>query len=307
MIISCIINFSYMSQIQNLSEKVKEFLSYETGQKHTWCSGCGNYGILNSITRALVLEGYKPHQVALAFDIGCSGNASDKIMTNTFHGLHGRAIPLASGMALANQNMPIIAMAGDGATLSEGINHFIHGIRNNYNMVFILHNNENYGLTTGQASAATRIGRNMNGTPNGAFLEPINACQLALNCNPSFVARSFSGDTEQLTSLIQKGLQHKGFAFIEVFQSCPTYNKQTTDSWYNEMLKDIKNIEGYDRANISTAREIVEKKDFLATGLLYENKEKLDYNDMQTYRNVNSNPVDEVKQKNISEIIKSFQ
>lgn len=137
-----------MTLINQLQDHAEEYLQLETPQKHTWCSGCGNYGILNALMSAITLEGYEPHQVILANDVGCNGNLSDKILINTIHGLHGRVLPLASGIHCAAPDIPVIAMAGDGATLSEGVNHLIHTARNNYDITFLLHNNHNYGLTT---------------------------------------------------------------------------------------------------------------------------------------------------------------
>ncbi len=133
-----------MSFLSEASSHANDYLDFETTQKHTRCSGCGNYGILNALMMAVTLEGYKPHEIILACDVGCSGNVSDKIETYTIHGLHGRVLPLAAGIHCARPDLPVIAMAGDGATLSEGVNHLIHSARNNYNITFLLHNNHNY-------------------------------------------------------------------------------------------------------------------------------------------------------------------
>ena len=141
----------------------------------TWCDGCGNYGVLAGIKRALVELGIAPHQVLICFDVGCHGNMSDKLVGYRFHGLHGRVISLASGAALANPDIPVIAIGGDGACFSEGVGHLVHAVRSNYNMTFILHNNANYGLTTGQASSLTPQGEKMNTAPLGTVEEPLNS------------------------------------------------------------------------------------------------------------------------------------
>ena len=142
-----------------LEKKSHQYQDYETDKIITWCSNCGNYSIQNALKRALVLEGIKRNDFLLCYDVGCSGNGSDKIEANTIHGLHGRVLSLAAGAGIANSKMKIIAEAGDGATFSEGVNHLVHAVRNNYPVMFIFHNNENYGLTTGQASSLTRVGK----------------------------------------------------------------------------------------------------------------------------------------------------
>ncbi len=298
-----------MSQVQDLQVKIEQYLSFESCNIHTWCSGCGDLGILNAIIRALVLENIAPHECLLCFDVGCNGNASDKITANTIHGLHGRVISLAAGCAIGNDSLPIIATGGDGATFSEGINHLVHGVRNNYNMVFVCHNNSNYGLTTGQASATTRKGQVMNGTPGEVVSDPLNPAEIVLSLNPSFVARGFSGDVEHLADLIRKGLNHKGFAFIEVLQVCPTYNKATPQNWYWPRLKKVEEIENYDNTNIWQARKIASDLDNqIAIGLLYHNPNKEEFLSIQQNRQNRKTPlVDEVSVFDISKLIQEFK
>jgi len=297
------------SQLQELESKVKEYLAFESPNIHTWCSGCGNFGILNALVRALVLENIAPHECLICFDVGCNGNASDKINANTIHGLHGRVLSLAAGCAIGNHKLPVIAIGGDGATFSEGINHLVHAVRNNYNFVFICHNNSNYGLTTGQASATTRKGQAMNGTPGEVVVEPLNAAQIVLSLDPSFVARGFSGDVEYLTELIRQGLKHKGFAFIEVFQVCPTYNKATPQSWYWPRIKKVEEIPGYNNTDIWQARKIAaDLEEQIAVGLLYHNPNKPDFLSLQANRQQRSTTlVEEVQHFLISELLEEFK
>ena len=271
--------------LNNLEKKAAEYLKFETGKKITWCSNCGNYAIHNALTRAFVLEGIPRKDILMCFDIGCSGNGSDKIETYTVHGLHGRVIPLAAGCALANPGIKVIAEAGDGATFSEGVNHLVHAVRNDYPMLFIHHNNENYGLTTGQASALTPCGAKMNGTPGGVVVEPINSMQFVLGLNPSFVARCFSGEVDHMTEVFQAALRHRGFAYVEVLQACPTYNRLTPDAWYAERVRFVEKLKGYDRGDIWAARKLVddvEKEIYL--GLIYENKARVDFLSLQKSR-----------------------
>jgi len=290
---------------EQLVKKAEKMVKYETDKVMTWCSNCGNFGIQNALTRALVLEDMERNDFLLCFDIGCNGNAADKFEAYTIHGLHGRVISLAAGAALANERMKVIAFAGDGATFSEGVNHLVHGIRNNYNMVFIHHNNENYGLTIGQASACTRKGVKMNGTMDGVVVDPINPVEFALNMGPSFVARGYSGNVDQLTDIMRAALNHKGFAFVEVLQACPTYNRSTPDAWYGERMKDISELKGYDRGNLEQARRVAADMDKdIYSGILYVNESKQDLLSLQKSREgAKTQLVDEVKFYDVSELM----
>ncbi|MBI5414450.1 2-oxoacid ferredoxin oxidoreductase [Candidatus Peregrinibacteria bacterium] len=268
-------NPSDIEILQKLAENPEAYLAYEeSDQMLTWCDGCGNFGIEQSLFRALALEGIQNQEVLFCFDIGCHGNASDKIGAYTIHGLHGRVLPLAAGAVLANNKMRVIAFAGDGGTFSEGVNHLVHTIRNNYPFLFICHNNENYGLTTGQASSATRKGSIMNSSPDGVLLDAVNVCHFALSLGATFVARTFSGDVKHLTKILQAALHHNGFAFVEVMQLCPTYNKATSQNWFWERIQHIEDIPGYDVKNIDAALAIsqdLEKK--IAMGILFQRED----------------------------------
>ncbi|MDA1061237.1 MAG: thiamine pyrophosphate-dependent enzyme [bacterium] len=293
----------------NLIAKSNDFLKYETDKVITWCSNCGNYGIQNAITRALVLEGFGRRDFMMCFDIGCSGNGSDKVEATTVHGLHGRVISLAAGAAVANQRMKVIAFAGDGATFSEGVNHLVHGVRNDYPMLFVHHNNENYGLTIGQASATTPCGAKMAGAPDGVVIDPINTLEFVLSLKPSFVARSFSGNVDHMTSVFREALKHKGFAYVEVLQACPTYNKTTPDAWYAQRVRYIEDLEGYDKGDIWAARKIVEDmEENIYCGVLYENASKRDFMSVQKSREgIKTELVDEVKHFDVTELMPEWR
>lgn len=294
--------------LAKLGEKADKFVGFETDQKITWCGGCGNYGIQNALMRALTLEGYGVKDFALFFDVGCNGNGADKFEAYTLHGLHGRAISAAAGAALANSKMKIIASAGDGATFSEGVNHLVHSVRSNYPMVFIHHNNENYGLTTGQASALTPKGCRMNGSADGVPLEPINSLDFVLSLKPSFVARSFSGEVDHMTEMLREALRHDGFAFLEVLQACPTYNKATPDHWYASRVKDIRDFEGYDCEDIWQARRIAQDlENDIYVGVLYRDPAQTNFLAKLVNRaGVATVPAEEVKHYDVSGLMEEF-
>ena len=257
--------------------------------------------------RALAELSLKPHQVLICFDIGCHGNMSDKMLGYRFHGLHGRVIPLAAGAALANPDVPVIAIGGDGACFSEGVGHLVHAVRSNYNMTFILHNNGNYGLTTGQASSLTPKGEKMNTAPLGTVEDPLNSMDFVFSLNPTFVARGFSGNIRQLTDIIKAGIQHRGFAYIDVLQACPTYNKFATHEYLLGKCYDFKE-KNHDTSDFENARKTaVDTSDKIATGVLYQAKGIPAFLErLEARRGVETRLVDEVCEIDVSGMIKKY-
>ncbi len=304
---------SLYNQDKALGKLTKDIERYEqfneSDEKLTWCGGCGNYKIQNSLKRALTLEKLGIQDVVMCFDVGCNGNGSDKMGGYTFHGLHGRVIPLASGCALANPDLTVIASAGDGATFSEGVNHLIHAVRNNYDMVFLNHNNSLYALTTGQPSATTRKGRSYNSAPDGVYLDPLNPLELVLSLRPSFVARTFSGDAQHMTKTFQEAINHDGFAFVEILQACPTYNKETPQKWFWDRIRFVDDLKDYDPTDLWAAQKLaldIEKEIYL--GLIYHDPKKPSFMEVLPNRKgITTKPVDEVKHYNISKLLKEFE
>ncbi len=296
------------NDIKLLADRKDEYLRFEGNERLTWCSGCGNFGIQKALERALVLEGFKTPDVLLCFDIGCNGNGSDKIAGTggiTFHGLHGRVISAAAGAALANPRIKVVASAGDGATFSEGPGHLLHAVRSNYPMLFILHNNENFALTTGQASATTRKGFPMNGSPDGVVLDPINACDFVLGLKPSFVARSFSGDVNHMTDILRSALRHNGFAFVEMLQLCPTYNRATSYEWLSQRVQYLKTTPKTIEAARKAAADMEEK---INVGILYQNVESPNFLErLPNRKGVKTALVDEVKAYDIKKLTSQFE
>ncbi len=274
----------------------------------TWCTNCGNYGIFAAIKRALSNKGKNPHEVVLCFDIGCNGNGADKIDGYRFHGLHGRVLPLAAGMCLANHKLPLIAIGGDGGTLSEGINHLIHAVRNNYKMVFLLHNNMNYGLTTGQPSATTPLGQAMNSSPDGTQVEPLHVLEFLLPLQPTFLARGFSGNVKQLTGILEAAIDHNGFAFVEIMQSCPTFNKATPHEWYLQRVYDVATQPQYDPRNLEMVKDAIhDLQNHIATGVLYIRDGVSDYLGSNPVRKDKSTALaEEVTQTDITFLLNNF-
>ncbi len=281
--------------------------SYGCATKCTWCDGCGDYGIWTAIKRALVEQQIEPSQVLLCYDVGCHGNGSDKIKGYRFHGLHGRVIPFATGAKLANMKLPVIAFGGDGASFSEGIGHLVHGIRSNYPIMFVLHNNGNYGLTTGQASSLTKQGVPMNTAPNGIPEHTLNSMDFIFSLEPTFVARGFSGNIKQLTQIFKTAMNHKGFAFVDVLQACPTYNHFATHEYLLEKCYDA-NEEGHDASDFVKARELaIHTQERIATGILYQNENvPTFYERLVPRQGKETTLVEEVNITDVSEMLKRF-
>lgn len=276
---------------------------YNTEKKMTWCPGCGNFGINMSIKQALVNLKKDPSEVVISFDIGCNGNGADFINGFRIKGLHGRSIPLAVGAHLANRKMTVIADIGDGGCLHEGIDHLIHAIRSNYDITVLIHNNENFALTTGQATATTRNKKPMFGFPDGKPEGNINIGELVLSLNPSFFARGYSGDIQQLTEIIEEGIKHKGLSVIEIMQLCPSYNKENSADWFKERIKVTDR-----KQTISEAVQVLKNTESIYTGIIYQNKNMLDfYSRLENRSKTKTDLVQEVKNRSISNILSTFE
>ena len=276
---------------------------YTTEKKITWCPGCGNMSIHASLKQALVNLKKEPSELVMTFDIGCNGNGAEFIDGFRIKGLHGRSIPLAVGAHLANRKITVVADIGDGGCLHEGIDHLIHAVRSNYDITVLVHNNQNFALTTGQATATTKENKPIYGFPDGKSEGSINIGELVLSLNPSFFARGYSGDIEQLTNIVEEGIKHRGLSVIEILQLCPTYNKDSTPEWFKEHIKETTT-----KSTISDAVEIVKNTETIYTGIIYQNKNMLDfYSRLENRSKRKTELVHEVKNQKISNILSLFE
>ena len=216
--------------------KSLELPDYKTDTTPTWCPGCGDFAVLRGIHGALAKLNINPKDVVVLSGIGCSSNITGFINSYGFHGLHGRSLPVASGIKLANPELKVIASGGDGDGYGIGLGHFIHSMRRNIDITYIVMNNQIYGLTTGQASPTSEKGMITKSTNTGVLEVPVNPIALGLVSGATYIARGFSGDASQLTNLIEQGIQHKGFALVDVMSPCVTYNKINTYEWFRERV-----------------------------------------------------------------------
>ena len=252
---------------------------YNNNSQPAWCPGCGDFGILNAVKKALVELDKAPHQVALVSGIGQASKLPHYLKCNVFDGLHGRLLPVAQGVKIANKYLAVIAVGGDGDNYGEGGNHFIHAIRRNVNITLLVHNNQVYGLTKGQASPTSDLGMVTKVQHDGVLLTPFNPIAIAIALDCGFVARSFAGNPVHLTETIKQAVNHNGFALVDILQPCVTFNKINTYKWYRERIYDVNKEKDYvptDR--IKAFAKSLEFGTKIQIGVIYQ-KDKASYDD----------------------------
>ena len=254
-----------------------------------WCPGCGNYAILNTLKQALAELKISPQQLVVVSGIGQAAKIPQYFKTNYFNGLHGRTLPPATGIKAANPKLTVIAESGDGDMYGEGGNHFIHSIRRNPDISNIVHNNMVYGLTKGQASPTSETGFKTPIQVNGVTLNPFNPISIAIALDASFVARAFAGDIEETKKIIKKAILHKGYALVDIFQPCVTFNKINTYDWFKEHTYYLDSK--YDVTNRIDAFKKSIEQNKLPLGIFYINKNKKTFEqNLSTYKQ-NNNPL----------------
>ncbi len=242
----------------------KEYGQYETA----WCPGCGNFPLLKAVKRGLARKNLKPHQVLFVSGIGQAAKAPHYLNAHVFNGLHGRSVPVATGAKLANHDLVVIAESGDGCMYAEGGNHFLGGIRRNIDITLLVHNNQIYGLTKGQASPTSDEGFVTKTQPNGVALTPFNPLAIAVALHAGFVARSFAGMEEHLADILVQAIEHRGFSLVDVLQPCVSFNRVNTFQWYKERCKPLPS--SYDPADWETAmRTASQWGDEIPVGVIY--------------------------------------
>lgn len=239
-----------------------------------WCPGCGDFGVLNSLQRAYAELGLKPHEIVTVSGIGCSSNLPGFINTNGMHTLHGRSLAVATGAKLANHELTVVATGGDGDGYGIGGNHFAHTARRNVDLTYVVMNNQIYGLTTGQISPTSRLGMKTKSTPFGSVEYPANPLTSAIMNGATYVARAYSGDVKHVAELIKGGIQHKGFALIDVFSPCVTFNRDNDHPFFKQRVKKLDEV-GHDPSDWKAACErAMEWGDTIYTGLFFQTKER---------------------------------
>jgi 2-oxoglutarate ferredoxin oxidoreductase subunit beta len=241
----------------------------ETPATNTWCPGCGNFAIINAAKQAIIQLELKKEEIVAVSGIGCHGKITDYIDVNGLHVIHGRVLPAATAVKVANHDLTVIGFAGDGDSFNIGLGHFAHAARRNVDMVYIIHNNLIYGLTTGQTSPTSRKGYVSKTSPRGVFEEGINPLTQALTAGASFVARCYSGELKQLVEVLTKAVNHEGFALVDVLQPCVSWNRVNTYEFYRERVYKLED-ESHDTSDWKKAFERAQEwGDRIPIGVFY--------------------------------------
>jgi len=237
-----------------------------------WCPGCGNYSILPAIDKAIDELGLDRRKTVMVSGIGQAAKLPHYTEINYFNGLHGRSIPVATGIKATNPELVVIVVSGDGCLYGEGGNHLLHGIRRNPDITVIVHNNMVYGLTKGQASPTSQPGFKTPIQVCGVFEEPFNAISVAIALKAPFVARAFSGDIERTKEIIKEAILARGFSLVEILQPCISFNKLNTFAWFKERIYYLD--ENHNPEDIRKAFEISLERERFPLGIIYRNKER---------------------------------
>ena len=219
-----------------------------------WCPGCGDFGVLNALQRAVFELGLKPHEILCVSGIGCSSNLPGYFNSYGMHTLHGRSIPVATGAKMGNHQLNVVVTGGDGDGYGIGGNHLMHTARRNVDLTYLVMNNQIYGLTTGQVSPTSRLEMKTKSTPFGNVEWPINPLTSAMMNGATYVARGYSADIKHLTELIKNGIEHKGFSLIDIFSPCVTFNHDNDFAFFKPRVKKLED-EGHDTGDWKSACE----------------------------------------------------
>jgi 2-oxoglutarate ferredoxin oxidoreductase subunit beta len=242
---------------------------FATATPAWWCAGCGDYGVLAALKQALSELGRRPKDVAFVSGIGCSGKISGYINSYAFHGVHGRSLPVATAVKLANRELTVIAAGGDGDGYAIGAGHFLHTVRRNPNITYIVMDNQTYGLTKGQSSPTSPVGYVTGTSPQGNPEAPINGMAIALAAGGSFLARGFSAHPKALVELLKQAIEHEGFSLVEVMSPCVTFNKINTFAWFKEHVYYVTENLDYDPASRTQAFKLLMRDDKIPLGVLF--------------------------------------
>jgi len=251
---------------------------FNGGQKSTWCPGCGDFGILAALKQALAGLDLHPHEVLLVSGIGCGSKLPHYMKANGYNSIHGRALPVAQGIKLANHDLKVIAVTGDGDGYGIGQGHFVHAMRRNADITHIVENNQVYGLTKGQYSPTSERGYISTFSPEGAIEFAINPIALALSAGATFIARASAADPKHMNAVLQAAISHRGYSIVDCLQPCVTYNKINTYDWYRQRSYKVEEEAGYDRTDRDQVwAKAQEWGDRIPIGILYEDTERPTY------------------------------
>ncbi len=279
---------------------------FKSSDEIAWCPGCGNFGILNAVKKTLVKLGKPPKDILLVSGIGQAAKLPHYVKCNCFNGLHGRALPVAAAAKIANHTLTVLVTTGDGDCYGEGGNHLIHNIRRNTDITVIVHDNQIYGLTKGQASPTTDAGYVTKVQTDGVVLDPLHPLEMAIALGTGFVARGYSLDIEHLSCLIWEGIKHKGFSLIDVLQPCVSFNKRNTYEWYSKRVYKVNDDSSFNPEDKMAAYEKAhEWGDRIPIGIIYR-AEKETYEEKRWLSQISPLVEEQIEDVDITSILSEF-
>ena len=254
------------------------FADFKSDKQPTWCPGCGDFGTMNGMMRALADAGHHPDETFIVAGIGCSGKIGTYMHSYALHGVHGRALPVGMGVKMARPDIEVMVAGGDGDGYSIGAGHFIHAVRRNVDMSYIVMDNRIYGLTKGQFSPTSRQDFETSTSPAGPQMPPVNPLALALAAGATFIAQSFASDMQRHTELVKEAIEHDGFGFVNVFSPCVTFNDVDTYDYWRDSLVDVQEDRDHDAADFDAAKDLILDPDEEYQGILYQDPNSISYN-----------------------------
>ncbi|MCU4800164.1 2-oxoacid:ferredoxin oxidoreductase subunit beta [Halobacteria archaeon HArc-gm2] len=256
------------------------FTDFKSDKQPTWCPGCGDFGTMNGMMKALAETGNDPDNTFVVAGIGCSGKIGTYMHSYALHGVHGRALPVGVGVKMANPNLEVMVAGGDGDGFSIGAGHFIHAVRRNVDMSYVVMDNRIYGLTKGQASPTSREDFETSTSPEGPQMAPVNPKALAMAAGATFVAQSFSSDSQRHAELVQEAIEHDGFGFVNVYSPCVTFNDVDTYDYFRDSLVDLDETD-HDRHDSDAAMDKIRETETEYMGVLYQDEDSVPYEQRQ--------------------------
>ncbi|QCC52593.1 2-oxoacid:ferredoxin oxidoreductase subunit beta [Halapricum salinum] len=252
------------------------FTDFKSDKQPTWCPGCGDFGTMNGMMKALAETGNHPDETFIVAGIGCSGKIGTYMHSYALHGVHGRALPVGTGVKLANPDLEVMVAGGDGDGYSIGVGHFIHAVRRNVDMSYVVMDNRIYGLTKGQASPTSREDFETSTSPDGTNQQPVNPKALALSAGATFIAQSFSSDSQRHTELVKQAIEHDGFGFVNVYSPCVTFNDVDTYDYFRDSIVDLEDTE-HDSSSFDQAKDRILESEKEYIGVLYQDDDSIPY------------------------------
>ena len=254
------------------------FTDFKSDKQPTWCPGCGDFGTMNGMMKALAETGNDPDNTFVVAGIGCSGKIGTYMHSYALHGVHGRALPVGTGVKIANPELEVMVAGGDGDGYSIGAGHFVHAVRRNVDMTYVVMDNRIYGLTKGQFSPTSREDFETSTSPDGTNQQPVNPLALALAAGGTFIAQSFSSDSQRHAEIVQEAIEHDGFGFVNVYSPCVTFNDVDTYDYFRDSIVDVGDEAfDHDRTDYDDAKDLILDRDKEYQGVIYQDESSVGY------------------------------